>query len=178
MKAWVKTKLEKKVSITGETIRVPYLANQPVRYSVMELGNDECLCRVSGTPEQINTIAADSSVLLLTDKEAKELIKSRNPNSDLENIDVPDAELEELAKVEELNPHEIKRDVQIPTRGRQVLQCQEMHLLRILATKRGVDLSDLEEDIELGSKHAFNRALARLRGRRTGLREIYRRVRK
>lgn len=148
----------------------------PFTYSMLDLGN-ECLVRLSGKPEDIKKLIEDPEIKVLKDEEARKIIKSKYPNSDLEDLDVADIELEELAKAEGLDPHEIKRDVQVPTRGRRVLQCQEAHLFRVLAKKKKVDISDIEEHIELGSKHAFNRALARLRGK-TGLRELYRRVRK
>ena len=90
---------------------------------------------------------------MLKDEEARAIIKSKNPNADLEDVDVVDIELEELARSEGLDPHEIKRDILVPTRGKRVLQCQEAHLLRVLAKKKGIDISDIEEHIELGSKH-------------------------
>jgi len=173
MKLWVKTKMIGEG--TDVDSRRPCLPVD-LPYSMLDLG-DECLVRVTGKPEDLKKLIEDAAVKLLKDEEARKIIRTKHPNSDLEDLDIADVELEELAKAERLDPCGIKRDVQVPTRGRRVLQCQEMHLLRILAKKKGVDLSDLEEDIELGSKHAFNRALARLRGE-TGLREVYRWVRK
>ena len=173
MKVWIKTDIVGKG--TEDDPRRPYLpVNLP--HSMLDLGN-ECLARVTGKPEDLKKLVEESAIKLLKDEEARQTIKSKHPNSDLEDLDIADIELEELARAEGLDPNEIKRDIQIPTRGKRVLQCQEMHLLRVLAKKKDVDLSDLEEDIELGSKHAFNRALARLR-EKTGLREVYKRVRK
>jgi len=168
MKLWIKTKIVGKG--TEDNPRRPYLpVNLP--YSMLDLG-DECLVRVSGKPEDIKKLLNDPNITVLKDEEARAIIKSKNPNADLEDVDVVDIELEELARSEGLDPHEIKRDIQVSTRGRRVLQCQEAHLLRVLAKKKGIDISDIEEHIELGSKHAHNRALARLRGA-AGIRDIY-----
>ena len=137
MKVWIKTTLEEKKDGTGEVTRVPYLANQVVRYSVTELENDECLCRVAGTPEQINTITADSRITQLTDEEARKIIKSKHSNSDLENVDVADPEIDEIAKSIGIEP-QARADIQIPTVGRQVLQDQEKHLLSLISERLGL----------------------------------------
>jgi len=171
MKLWIKTKFEIK-EIDGIPHRVPAGVPETLPYSIFEIDDNTCLVRVSGKPEEIKKLLSDPNITVLTDEEARAIIKSKNPNADLEDVDVVDIELEELARSEGLDPHEIKRDVLVPTKGRRVLQCQEAHLLRVLAKKKGIDISDIEEHIELGSKHAHNRALARLRGK-TGVKDIY-----
>jgi len=132
MKVWVKTKIIG--TGTGTDPRRPYLSGQDVRYSVIELANDKCLCRCAGTPEQINTITADADITQLTDEEARKIIKSKYPDSDLENVDVADPEIDEIAKAQGIDP-KIRADLIIPTRGRQVLQDQENYLMAHICEK-------------------------------------------
>lgn len=160
MKLWIKTKIIG--TGTDEDPRRPYLPAS-THYSMLDLEN-ECLCRITITPNQLSSIQNDTNIAVLTDDEALQIIKSINQNAELEDVDVADVELEELAKQYGVDPVEEKRTVIVPTRGRRVLQCQEAHLLRVIAKKKSVDISDIEEHIELGSKHAYNRALARIRG--------------
>jgi len=136
VKVWIKTILEEKKD-TGEVTRVPYLANQAVRYSITELENNECLCRVAGTPEQISAILADSQITQLTDEEARKIIKSKHPNSDLESVDVADPEIDEIAKSIGIEP-QARADIQIPTVGKQLLQDQEKHLLSLISERLGL----------------------------------------
>jgi len=170
MKLWIKTKIVG--SGTAEDPRRAYIPTDNINCVMMEIDDNTCLCRIAGHPDEIKTILSDPNITVVTDAEALDIIKSKNKYFELEDLDVTDPELEELARSEGLDPHEIKRDVQVPTRGKRVLQCQEAHLLRVLAKKKGIDISDIEEHIELGSKHAHNRALARLRGA-AGIRDIY-----
>ena len=138
MKVWVRTKLEEKLDeITEEKIRAPVLANQDVRYSVMELKNNECLCRIAGTPDQISAITADAEITQLTDEEARKIIKSKYPNSDLESVDVADPEIDEIAKSVGIEP-QARADIQIPTVGKQLLQDQEKHLLSLISERLGL----------------------------------------
>jgi len=137
MKVWIKTVLEGRKNKRGGVLRVPYLANQTVRYSVMEIKDNECLCRVAGTPDQINAILADAKITRLTDEEAQKIIKSKHPNSDLENVDVADPEIDEMAKSVGIDPC-ARADIQMPTVGRQVLQDQEKHLLSLISAKLGL----------------------------------------
>ena len=169
MKVWVKTKLEEKLNeITGEITRVPYLAGQGVRYSIIELGKNECLCRVAGAPAQINSIIADTDITQLTDEEAREIIKNKYPNSDLENLDIPDPEIDGIAKALGIDP-KIRADIQVPTRGKQVLQDQENYLMAHICEKIGLTRDywdveapksdyqkgiDIERDIKEGNKSA------------------------
>jgi len=137
VKVWIKTVLEEKKDETGEVTRVPYLANQAVRYSVTELENNECLCRVAGTPDQISAITADADITQLTDEEARKIIKSKYPNSDLENLDIADPEIDEIAKAQGIDP-KIRADIVVPSVGRQVLQDQENYLMAHICEKIGL----------------------------------------
>jgi len=135
MKAWIKTK----IIGTGaeDDPRRPYLANQSVPASMIEINADTCLCRVAGTPDQISAITADAEITQLTDEEARKIIKSKHPNSDLENVDVADPEIDEIAKSVGIDP-KIRADIVVPSVGRQVLQDQEKHLLSLISAKLGL----------------------------------------
>jgi len=135
MKAWIKTKIIGTGS--NEDPRRPYLANQSVLSSMMEIDADTCLCRVAGTLEQINTILEDTEITQLTDEEARQIIKSKYPNSNLENLDIADPEIDEIAKSLGLDP-EARADIQIPTVGKQLLQDQEKHLLSLISERLGL----------------------------------------
>jgi len=172
MKIWIKTSFIK-VEIGGRIIKEPYLPKSKlladalyegkIAYSLIDLGDETCLCRVSALPELAASIVADTAITVLTDSEAEAILKSKYPLSELENLDIKDVEVDELAKAEGIDPA-VRADIQVPTRGRQVLQSQEMHLLKLIANKKRIDIGDLEEEIELGKNHAHNQALARLRG--------------
>ncbi|MCD6137941.1 MAG: hypothetical protein J7J91_05055, partial [Deltaproteobacteria bacterium] len=114
MKLLIRTKIVGKG--TCEDPRRPYLANQVVPASMIEIGNNECLCRVAGTPEQISAITADPDITQLTDEEARKIIKSKYPNSDLENVDVADPEIDKIAEAQGIDP-KIRADIVIPSRG-------------------------------------------------------------
>ena len=135
MKAWIKTKIIGEG--TEDNPRRPYLAGQRVTSSMIEIDGGACLCRVAGTPEQINIILEDTEITQLTDEAARQIIKSKYPNSDLENLDIADSEIDEIAKSLGLDP-KIRGDIQIPTRGKQVLQDQENYLMAHISEKLGL----------------------------------------
>ena len=135
MKAWIKTKIIGKG--TEDDPRRPYLAGQSATISMCEMDADTCLCRVAGTPDQISAITADAEITKLTDEEARKIIKSKHPNSDLENVDVADPEIDEIAKSIGIEP-QARADIRVPTVGRQVLQDQEKHLLSLISERLGL----------------------------------------
>ena len=178
MKVWIKTKIIGK-GTEGDP-KGPYLANQPLSVSMIDLGNGACLARVAGTPEQISTILADADITQLTDEEARKIIKSKYPNSDLENVDVADPEIDKIAEAQGIDP-KIRADIVIPSRGRQVLQDQENYLMahiceKILLTrdywdteaakttkwKKGIDI---EHSIKDGHAEAHEFVLSRIRSK-------------
>jgi len=175
MKAWIKTK------IIGEGAeddpKRPYLANQRVTVSMMKIDREACLCRVAGTPEQINTILEDAETTQLTDEEAGQIIKSKYQNSDLENLDIADPEIDEIAKSLGLDP-KIRGDIQIPTKGKQVLQDQENYLMAHISEKLGLTKDfwdteakkskwekgiEIEREIKDGKIEAHEFVLSRIR---------------
>jgi len=175
MKAWIRTKIIGKET-TNEPKR-PYLANQNVVASMIEIDGSTCLCRIAGTPEQINTILEDTEITQLTDEEARQIIKSKYPNSDLENLDIADPEIDEIAKSLRLEP-KIRGDIQIPTRGKQVLQDQENYLMAHISEKLGLTKDfwdteakkskwekgiEIEYDIKEGKIEAHEFVLSRIR---------------
>jgi len=173
MKVWIKTKF-----IAGEKGgREPHLAGLKLSYSLIDLG-DVCLCRVAGTPDQISTILADAKITQLTDEEARKIIKSKHPNSDLENLDVADPEIDEIAKSLGIDP-KIRADIREPTRGKQVLQDQENYLMACICEKVGLGKDywdaeakkttewttgiEIEHDIKDGKVEAHEFVLSRIR---------------
>lgn len=115
-------------------LRRPYTAYQLVQYSFIKLDDTTCITRVSGTPAQIATIKADAAITVLTDDDAQIIIKSKYPDSDLENIDIADNEIDEIAKAQGLGP-KLRADIQMPTRGKQLLQDQESYLMSFISKK-------------------------------------------
>ena len=131
MKTWIRTKI---IEIEGS--RRPYCTGQDVLISMMELPNNECLCRAAGTPVQIAIITADAAITEHTDEQAETIIRSKHHDSDLENLDIADPEVDDIAKAQGLDPH-LRADIQIPLRGNQVLQDQENYLLTMISAKKG-----------------------------------------
>jgi len=134
MKSWIITKITG--TGTDEDPIRPYLADQDTVSSMMELPDGKYLCRVAGTPSQIVTILSDQDITELTDEQAKNLIHSKHPDSDIENIDVADPEIDEIAKTIGLDPH-LRADIKTPSRGKQVLQDQENYLMTHISMKKG-----------------------------------------
>ena len=134
MKAFIQTKIIG--TGTEDDARRPYLADLNVPASMIELPDNKCLCRIAGTPSQIATILADAAITELTDEQATTIIQSKYPDSTLENLDIPDSEVDEIAKSLGLDPH-LRADMQLPTRGKQILQDQENYLMAQISMKKG-----------------------------------------
>jgi hypothetical protein len=148
MKALIKT------GITETLDKMPYLANHAVSFGgKIILDATTCLCRVAGTPAQIADILADASITEQTDDQARTIIQSKYPDSDLENIDIPDLEIDEIAKSLGLDPH-LRADIQLPTRGKQVLQDQENYLLAMISTKKGKSKKFWDDEVGKSGKWA------------------------
>jgi len=175
MKKWVRTKI-----IGSGTKEDPCRAYIPINVSavMMEIDDNACLCRVAGAPDQISKILADAEITQLTDEEARKIIKSKHPNSDLENVDVADPEIDEIARSLGIDPH-IRADIQTPTRGKQLLQDQECYLMAHICEKIGLTKDywdkeaskttkwkrgiDIEDDIKDGWTEAHEFVLKRIR---------------
>ena len=183
MKIWIKTKMIGKG--TESDPKRPYLpVNLP--YSMLDLG-DECLVRVSGKPEEIKKLLSDPNITVLKDEEARAIIKSKYPNVDLENADIIDVEIDEIAKEIGLDPHEIRRDIQMPTVGKQILQDQEKHLMTVISKKLGFSRAywdkvagihynkkgiEIDRDIRTGYNYAHTFVLDRIRARHIALKRM------
>ena len=133
MKKFIQTKIIG--TGTEEDPRRPYLADQDVSASMMELADNDCLCRVAGTPAQIATILTYAAITKQTDEQATTTIKSKHPDSSLENLDIADPEIDEIAKSLGLDPY-LRADIRIPSRGKQVLQDQENYLMAMISEKK------------------------------------------
>ena len=135
MKAFIQTKIIG--AGMGDDPRQPYLADQDVPASMLELPDNNCLCRVAGAPTQIAAILADTAITEQTDEQAITIIQSKHPDSALENLDIADPEIDEIAKANGLDP-QIRADIQIPSRGNQVLQDQETRMMAYISEKKGI----------------------------------------
>ena len=154
MKTWIITNtiIKESVEYDIEPHIVPYISNQNVPVSMMELENNKCLCRVAGTPSQITTIIADTAITEQTDEQATTIIQSKYPDSSLENLDIADPEIDEIAKSLGLDPH-IRADIQIPTRGKMVLQDQENCMMADISEKKGISRSMWDEEAGKSGKY-------------------------
>jgi len=186
MKVWIKTKFEIK-EIDGIPHRTPASVLETLPHSILEIDDNTCLVRVSGKPEEIKKLLSDPNIIVLTDEEARTIIKSKNPNADLENVDIIDVEIDEIAKENGLDPHEIRRDVQIPTVGKQLLQDQEKHLMTVVSKKLGFSRAywdkvagihynkkgiDIDREIREGKNEAHTFVLDRIRARHIALKRM------
>ena len=132
MKAWIQA--EKKIFDKDTAGK---LSQYNLNFSRMLLNDTEALYRISADPAMINAVINDIDVTLISDEEAITKIHLLHPNSDLENIDVEDPEIDEIAKSLGLDPH-IRADIQIPSRGKQLLPPQENYLMAQISTKKGI----------------------------------------
>ena len=150
MKKWIQTKI---IGIgTENDPKHPYLADQDVPVSMMELENNNCLCRIAGTTSQIATILADTAITEQVDEQAITIIQSNHPNSSLENIDIADPEIDEIAKANGLDPH-LRADIRIPSRGKTVLQDQENYLMAHISTKKDISKQFWDDEAAESGKY-------------------------
>jgi len=156
MKAWIKTKIIG--TGTEEDPRRPYTANQLVSCSMMDLGDGMCLARVAGMPDEIKAITQDAEIIVLTDDEARAIIKSKYPESDLENLDVADIEVDEIAKSLGLNP-KLRADIAVPTRGKQVLQDQENYLMSHICERIGLTRDYWDNEAKKSGKWQYGKQI-------------------
>lgn len=170
MKVWILTK----ITADGKA----YTSGQEVGFSMVKLTSGEYLSRISGTPAQMNIIRSDGAITELTDDEALEKISEEYPNSALENVDVPDPEIDDIAKSCGLDP-KIRADIVIPTRGNHVLQDQENYLMTHICEKIGLTEEywdteaakttkwdkgiDIKNDFKDGNREAHEFVLSRIR---------------
>lgn len=145
-----------KIWITTETMgadkKYAYVANQDVVVSRLDISSTACLCRVAGTPAQIATIFADTAITEQTDEQAQTIIKSKYPDSDLENLDIADPEIDEIAKSLGLDTLS-RADIQIPSRGKQLLQDQENFLMAQINVKKGKSKQFWDEEAGTSGKY-------------------------
>lgn len=180
MKSWIKTKIIEN-GAGKDAEKKPYLSGQDVAFSIIDLGNATCLARIAGTSNQIDKIVSDIEIECVTDDEAELIIKNQSSNSTLENLDILDSEIDELAKVVGLDP-ELRSDILIPTRGKQVLQDQESYLMihicqkldlsqdywdsevkKISTKKTWQNGAELNKSLKDGSQNAHEFVLSRIR---------------
>ena len=152
MKTMIKTSvIEKTDSITGNKMREPYMAGMTLPHSKIDF-DTFFICRISGTPTQITTILADAMITELTDEQTISIIQSKYPECGLENLDVADPEVDEIAKLHGLDPHS-RADIQLPTCGKQVLQDQENYLMAQISEKKGISRSMWDNEAAKSGKY-------------------------
>jgi len=163
MKSWIRTSCY----WDGTTeANLPDLGNyetdREIRYSLAKIDfPTDVLCRVAGPIAKVSAIVATKGTL--TDAEARTIIKRYNPNADLENVDVRDPEIDGILESLGENPQAIRKQVQTPTVGRQVLQDQELNAMKVITRRKGVDISPYEDAIKRGKQAEHEDAMAKLR---------------
>jgi len=166
MKSWIETDLYENTSDFYEPTKVPdlggYETDPDVAKSVMDKGDGTCLSRVAGPRAKVRDIERATAPNPQTDDQAREIIQENHPNSDLENVDVPDLELDSMLEAEGLDPTDVRSDFQVPTEGSQVLQDQELHAMEVVAQKRDVEIPD-KDKIKRGEGKAHENAMKKLR---------------
>ena len=133
MKTWIKTNAYNAGTVEEPNF-LPDLGGLEYTspYSLVKINfPSEVLVRIAGEMTDINTLKDQ-----ITDEEAYTLIKSNHPDAGLENCDVVDPEIDEIAKSLGLDPH-LRADIKIPSRGKQVLQDQEKYLMTHISEKKG-----------------------------------------
>lgn len=134
MKLFISTKMLG-TGAEGDYLR-PFLADQDVSASMMTLDDGMCVCRVAGDPSAIAIVAPHPDIDVLDDSAALSVMRGKYHECDLENVDIPDPEIDEIAKANGLDPH-LRADIKTPSRGNQVLQDQENYLMAMISTKKG-----------------------------------------
>ena len=170
MKIWIKTKLNDKADANKSNPNRPRLNGHEENSNISTamtkpLSSGHILIRVEGMPKDIislqeNAIAGLDGMILLTDDEAEELIRTKlvkdvsqlkiqrghaiNPikmfdreNWTCENCDCCDREVDTIAIAHGLYP-KIRADIVIPTRGKHLLQDQENYLMSHISEKIGL----------------------------------------
>jgi len=177
MKLWIKTGFVGEG--TFENPKKPYLAGLEDRlhFTTLALNENECLVRVSCKPDEVEAL---KNLMILNDDEALEIIKSVNPNAELEDLDVRDCEIDEVAKQLGIDP-KARADVQVPEVGKHILQDQENHLMALICERVGITKQDwdmeaqksnrwirgkdIEIDIKSGRSDAHEFVLSRIRSK-------------
>jgi len=168
MKTWVETEIVRKaVGEGGEEMGLPdlggYETDSEIRFSMMDRGDGTCLCRVAGPPTKIKDVEQATVPNPQTDDQARAIIQEYHPDSDLENVDVPDPEVDSMLEAEGEDPTQVRSSIQTPTVGNQVLQDQEFHALEVVANHKGVDISPHEQGVKRGRKDEYENAMKKLR---------------
>jgi len=166
MKIWVRTECYNS-GTAEEPDYLPefggYETDRDINYSLMKIDfPTDVLCRVAGPQAKVKDIEQATAPNPQTDDQARDLIQAVHPNSDLENVDVPDPDLDSMLEAEGEDPISVRSEVQTPTEGNQVLQDQELHAMEVVAQKRGVDIPD-KAKIKRGVGNAHENAMERLR---------------
>jgi len=158
-KTWVETEITG--SGTDEDPLRPdlggYEDDPEIQYSMMDKGDGTCLARVAGPQTKISNLTAPTR----TDSEARGIIQTHHPNSDLENVDVPDPELDGIAEGLGIEPLEVRRSAPITTP--QALQSQEAEVFKEAAKAKGVDVSSDLPTIYEGKCSNHGSAMEKLR---------------
>ena len=140
-----------------------YEKDLDVHYSMMKIDFPvSVLVRASGSSTKIKAIEQATMPNPQTDAQALSIIQSRYPDCDLRNVDIPDDELDNIAKLNGIDPHGVRKQTvledDVPG-----LQQQEFNLIKMVAIKKGKDYEPFETDIKHGKKGAYNNLLDKLR---------------
>lgn len=132
----------------------------------------------------ISDLLSKGKIVALSDDEALNYIKMVNPDSDLENLDVVDIEVDEIAKKLKIDPDDVRRLVKKPTIGKVLLQDQEKEVLKVISEKLGLtkdywdqeakkegykDGKELEDELKRGKNKAHEVILDRIKKKLGGV---------
>ncbi len=132
----------------------PDLGMNIIGYSCMQISDVEFLVRLSVLPENTGKLNGNE----ISDDEALTLIKTKSPNSNLINLDVPDVETDYILKILGENPDEIRKHS-----GETLIE-QEWGVVDKIAKIKKIDITTYKTDFQKGrcDKHAS--VLAKLKG--------------
>ena len=179
MKKIIKTKI---IDLNGEeNKKTIYLPVHDISYSVIDLGMDNALVRMAGKREVIEKIIKDKEIKVLTDEEGLIELRRIYSFASLENLNIKDDEVDDIATMIEINP-QIRADITITELERPVLEEQEIYLLQHICERMKIskkywneksklsgkwkDGQELEDEIRNGKCEAHNFILEHIRARK------------
>lgn len=115
----------------------PYLPAEDIFYSVLDLG-EKCIAAISGEQHKVEEILQDPEIEVLSDSEVWRIIRSINPQADLEDLAVRDKEIDIIARELGIDPYAVRKSKDKPTVGRRVLHEQEAELMKNICENLGL----------------------------------------
>ena len=157
MKRFIDTEFTTVTEVEQET-RVPslggYETNDDVQYSVMDRGDGTCLVRVTAPSATMSEIESASETTVMTEQEASESLSSNRERANLENLDQPDIEVDQILNkytVEDLLTEEDKQVANIVLNWSSLPRGAKQNILDNYNTNTPQDLIEDVPDSTLAS---------------------------